>query len=147
MLAERLTTAGFPTVEAIAGADTAALTSVSGVGPATAQRLLAAAASATGPVVDGTPRMSRVAKAVTGLRLAVPDLAKSKKHAAALVHSADRMTEWLPHLDRRKTRKRVVAETKRISSEAKKRTASSKAAKALRGHAAKIERAVRRAHS
>lgn len=140
VLAERLEAAGFGTVEAVAAGSTADLTAVSGVGPSLAGRLRDQATACVAPAVTTE---SPVAERVKRLRRAIPDLAKSKKHADVLKQSTKRMTSWIDDLDRRKIRKRFVAETGRIVDEAKKRTSSKKAAKRLRKHATKIEAAVR----
>jgi len=144
VLAARLSAAGYATIADVAAADPEALQAVPGLGPTSSGRLVAAARSAAAEADGAIHPASRVAKAVDRLREAIPDLAKSKKHAAALVASTNRMTRWLADLDRRKIRNRVIAESRQISSEAKKRATSNRAAKALRGHAERIEKAVRR---
>jgi hypothetical protein len=144
VLASRLAAAGYGSIAAIAGADPASLGAVPGLGPTTSRRLIEAAGATTSAASGASHPTSRVATAIDRLRAAIPDLARSKKHAAALVASTNRMTTWLAGLDRRKVRKRLIAETRRISSEAKKRASSNRSAKALRGHAERIEKAVRR---
>jgi colicin import membrane protein len=149
VIAERLNAAGVGTVEAIAGATTEELAAVPGVGQRLAARMQAEAQTM---LQDGSPTGRRdsapssssaatVAESVKGLHRAVPDLAKSKKHAKRLRKSTKRMTAWVDDLDQRKVRKQFLAETAKISDEAKKRTGSKKDAKALRKHAARIEKA------
>ena len=137
VLATRLAAAGFSTVADIAAADPEALGTVKGLGPTSSQRLIETARSAG-------VASSKVAEAVASLRGAIPDLARSKKHAQALLRSTDRMAAWVSDLDSKKIRRRVIDETKRISTEAKKRARSNKAARALQGHAVRIEKAIRR---
>lgn len=141
VLAGRLERAGLGTVEAVAAASIEELVAVPGVGPSAAARLQEQARALT--AVPAAEPGSPVAKRVERFRKAIPDLAKSKKHAKALRHSTKRMAAWIDDLDRSKIRKRFVAETGRLVEEATKRTGSKKAAKSLRKHATKIEAAVK----
>jgi hypothetical protein len=100
--------------------------------------------SASGtPSADKSGRPAIVAKSVKRLRRAIPDLAKSRKHAKRLKESTKRMARWVDDLDRRPVRTKFMAEVTKVSDEARKRTGSKKDAKTLRGYTSKIEEAVR----
>lgn len=144
--AQRLDAAGLGSVDAIAAATIDDLTTVAGVGPRLATSMKTEAqqlvsTTAASPVKGA----KKVARSVKGLRSAIPDLAGSKKQAKRLKQSTKRMAGWVDDLGRRRVRKRFIAEIAKLSAEAKKRTASKKDAKALRKHAAGIEKAVRKA--